>query len=61
MKDMLEKIKSIEKSYNDLGVTLSDPEVIQDYNKFKQLSKKDKNNGRNSRTQPQMAGGRTKT
>ena len=40
MKDMLEKIKSIEKSYNDLGVTLSDPEVIQDYNKFKQLSKK---------------------
>lgn len=42
MKDMLEKIKSIEKSYNDLGVTLSDPEVIQDYNKFKQLSKKRK-------------------
>ena len=42
MKDMLEKIKSIEKSYNELGVTLSDPEVIQDYNKFKQLSKKRK-------------------
>ena len=41
MKDMLEKIKSIEKSYNELGVTLSDPEVIQDYNKFKQLSKKE--------------------
>lgn len=42
MKDMLEKIKSIEKSYNELGVTLSDPDVIQDYNKFKQLSKKRK-------------------
>ena len=42
MKDMLEIIKSIEKSYNELGVTLSDPEVIQDYNKFKQLSKKRK-------------------
>ena len=42
MKDMLEKIKSIEKSYNELGVTLSDPEIIQDYNKFKQLSKKRK-------------------
>lgn len=42
MKDMLEKIKSIEKSYDELGITLSDPDVIQDYNKFKQLSKKRK-------------------
>jgi peptide chain release factor 1 len=42
MKDMLEKIKSIEKSYDELGSTLSDPDVIQDYNKFKQLSKKRK-------------------
>ena len=42
MKDMLEKIKSIVKSYNELGVTFSDPGDIQDYNKFKQLSKKRK-------------------
>ena len=42
MKDMLDKIKQIEKRYNELGVTLSDPEVIQDYNKFRDLSKQRK-------------------
>ena len=38
MKDMLDKILQIEKRYNELGVTLSDPAVIQDYNKFRDLS-----------------------
>ncbi len=42
MKDMLEKIKNIEKSYIELGEKLSDPEVIQDYKQFKFLSKKRK-------------------
>lgn len=39
MKDMLDKIKSIEKNYLELGEKLSDPAVIQDYNEFKKLSK----------------------
>ncbi len=42
MKDMLEKIKNIEKSYIELGEKLSDPEVIQDYKQFRSLSKKRK-------------------
>ena len=42
MKDMLDKIKQIEERYNELGVTLSDPAVIQDYNKFRDLSKQRK-------------------
>jgi len=42
MKDMLDKILQIEKKYNELGVILSDPEVIQDYNKFRDLSKQRK-------------------
>ena len=42
MKDMLDKILQIEKRYNELGVTLSDPAVIQDYNKFRDLSKQRK-------------------
>lgn len=42
MKDMLDKIMRIEKRYNELGVTLSDPAVIQDYNRFKDLSKQRK-------------------
>ena len=42
MKDMMDKILQIEKKYNELGVTLSDPEVIQDYNRFKELSKQRK-------------------
>ena len=42
MKDMLDKILQIEKKYNELGVTLSDPAVIQDYNKFRDLSKQRK-------------------
>jgi len=42
MEGMLEKIKNIEKSYAELGETLSDPEVISDYEKFKSLSKKRK-------------------
>ncbi len=42
MKDMLEKIKNIEKSYIELGEKLSDPEVIQDYKLFRTLSKKRK-------------------
>ena len=33
MKDMLDKIIQIEKKYLELGETLSDPAVIQDYNK----------------------------
>ena len=42
MKDMLDKILQIEKKYNELGQTLSDPEVIQDYNRFRDLSKQRK-------------------
>ncbi len=39
MKDMLDKIKSIEKSYVELGEKLSDPEIIKDYEEFRKLSK----------------------
>lgn len=42
MKDMLDKILQIEKRYIELGETLSDPAVIQDYNKFRDLSKQRK-------------------
>lgn len=42
MKDMLDKILKIEKNYIELGQTLSDPAVIQDYNKFRDLSKQRK-------------------
>ena len=42
MKDMLDKILQIEKRYNELGTILSDPEVIQDYKKFRDLSKQRK-------------------
>ena len=42
MKDMLDKILQIEKKYNELGITLSDPAVIQDYNKFRDMSKQRK-------------------
>ena len=42
MKDMLDKIIQIEKRYLELGETLSDPAVIQDYNKFRDLSKQRK-------------------
>ena len=42
MKDMLDKILQIEKKYKELGETLSDPAIIQDYNKFKDLSKQRK-------------------
>ncbi len=42
MNDMLDKIKKIEEKYKELGVTLSDPDVIADYNKFRDLSKQRK-------------------
>ncbi len=42
MKDMLDKIIQIEQKYNELGETLSDPAVIADYNKFRDLSKQRK-------------------
>lgn len=42
MKDMLDKIIQIEKKYTELGETLSKPEIINDYNKFKELSKQRK-------------------
>ncbi|MDD3236633.1 MAG: peptide chain release factor 1 [Candidatus Gastranaerophilales bacterium] len=42
MKDMLEKIIQIEKKYIELGEILSDPAIIQDYNKFRDLSKQRK-------------------
>ena len=42
MKDMLDKIEQIEKRYIELGETLSDPAVINDYNKFRDLSKQRK-------------------
>lgn len=39
MKDMLPKILEIEKSFDELGQKLSDPDTINDYNEFKRLSK----------------------
>ena len=36
---MFEKVEKIEKKYQELGVTLSKPEIIQDYEKFRDLSK----------------------
>ena len=42
MKDMLDKILQIEAKYKELGQTLSDPAVIQDYNRFRDLSKQRK-------------------
>lgn len=42
MNDMLDKIIQIEKKYLELGETLSDPAVIQDYNRFRDLSKQRK-------------------
>ncbi|HSA06192.1 MAG TPA: peptide chain release factor 1 [Candidatus Gastranaerophilales bacterium] len=42
MKDMLDKIKSIEQNYIEIGEKLSDPEIIKDYEDFRTLSKKRK-------------------
>ena len=42
MKDMLDKILQIEEKYVELGQILSDPAVIQDYKKFRDLSKQRK-------------------
>lgn len=42
MRDMLDKIHQIEEKYIELGNILSSQEVIQDYNKFKELSKQRK-------------------
>ena len=39
---MVDKILQIEKKYIELGETLSDPAVIQDYNRFRDLSKQRK-------------------
>ncbi len=39
---MFEKVEKIEQRYKELGVTLSKPEVIQDYEKFRDLSKQRK-------------------
>ena len=39
MEEMLDKIVKIEEKYVELGEILSKPEVIQDYNKFRDLSK----------------------
>ena len=42
MKDMIDKIRKIEDKYKELGIVLSDPDVIADYNKFRDLSKQRK-------------------
>lgn len=42
MKDMLDKITQIEKNYMEIGESLSDPNIIQDYAKFRDLSKQRK-------------------
>ena len=42
MKEMLDKILQIEEKYIELGEILSKPDTIQDYNKFKELSKQRK-------------------
>lgn len=39
---MLDKIEQIEKNYMEIGESLSDPAIIQDYEKFKTLSKQRK-------------------
>ena len=39
---IFEKVEQIEKKYQELGVALSDPNVIQDYEKFRDLSKQRK-------------------
>ncbi len=39
---MFEKVEKIEKRYQELGVILSDPNVIQDYEKFRDLSRQRK-------------------
>ncbi len=39
---IFEKVEQIEKKYQELGVALSDPTVIQDYEKFRDLSKQRK-------------------
>ena len=42
MNDMLDKIKQIEQKYIELGLKLSDPATVNDYEKFKELSKQRK-------------------
>lgn len=42
MKDMIEKIQQIEKNYIELGMKLSDPNMAQDYEKFRDLSRQRK-------------------
>ena len=42
MNDMLDKIQKIEQRYKELGLTLSNPDVIADYEKFRDLSKQRK-------------------
>lgn len=42
MKDMLDKILHIEEKYIELGTIISDPAVIADYEKFRDLSKQRK-------------------
>ena len=39
---IFEKVEQIEKKYQELGVALSDPNIIQDYEKFRDLSKQRK-------------------
>ena len=39
MKEMLDKILQIENKYTELGQILSDPEVIQDYNRLKRCAR----------------------
>lgn len=42
MNDMLDKIKQIEQKYIELGLKLSDPATVNDYEKFRELSKQRK-------------------
>ena len=42
MEEMMDKILKIEEKYIELGEILSKPEIIQDYNKFRDLSKQRK-------------------
>ncbi len=42
MNDMLDKIQKIEQRYKELGLVLSNPDVIADYEKFRDLSKQRK-------------------
>ena len=43
---MLDKLEAIKARFEELGVALSNPEVVSDNNKYKQLSKEYRTSGK---------------